>query len=340
MHPDEVLDRFLRQQRELGVRDVILDAPDKAQALRARLGARSSPGRATARPSATPSPGSRPVAHRAAPVDRVAPTVASDAGPAMRVRESPAADAASADWRSALRAAGAGPPTAADPPVPPPAPAARPAPEPIPDGGGIVVGSAGADLFGGPLAAATSLGDIATLVAACQACPLHATALNPVPGQGNPRAQLVCVGEAPGQTEDETGLPFVGRAGDLLTKILESVELRREDVFICNVIKHRPPGNRNPSPEEIAACRPFLMRQLELVRPRVILALGKFAAQTLLETKLEVGKLRERVHTFYGIPLVVTYHPAALLRNPGWKRPTWEDVKLVRRLLDRNADGA
>ena len=132
--------------------------------------------------------------------------------------------------------------------------------------------------------------------------------------------------------------PFVGRSGELLTKILAAINLKREDVFICNVLKHRPPANRNPAPDEIVACRPFLMRQLELLRPRVILALGTFAAQTLLETKLAIGKLRGRVHTFYGIPLVVTYHPAALLRNPNWKRPTWEDVKLARRILDRTTD--
>src|SRR6185436_10809483 len=156
---------------------------------------------------------------------------------------------------------------------------------------------------------------------------------------GSPTAKFVCVGEAPGQTEDETGRPFVGRACELLTKILAAVDLRREDVFICNVLKHRPPGNRNPAPDEIVACRPFLRRQLELLQPRVILALGTFAAQTLLDTKESIGKLRGHVHTFYGVPLVVTYHPAALLRNPGWKRPTWEDVQLARRLLDRTSDG-
>jgi DNA polymerase len=168
---------------------------------------------------------------------------------------------------------------------------------------------------------------------------LHATAKNPVPGEGSAAAKFVCVGEAPGQTEDETGRPFVGRAGELLTRILAAVELKREDVFICNVLKHRPPGNRNPAPDEIAACRPFLLRQLELLQPKVILALGTFAAQTLLDTKLAIGKLRGQVHSFYGIPLVVTYHPAALLRNPGWKRPTWEDVQLARRILDRTNDG-
>jgi DNA polymerase len=131
-------------------------------------------------------------------------------------------------------------------------------------------------------------------------------------------------------------VPFVGAAGQLLTKILASpgVELKREDVFICNVLKHRPPGNRNPMPDEVTACSPYLFRQFELVRPKAILALGTFAAQTLLQTKLAIGKLRSQVHRFHGVPLIVTYHPAALLRNPSWKRPTWEDVQLVRRILD------
>jgi uracil-DNA glycosylase len=147
----------------------------------------------------------------------------------------------------------------------------------------------------------------------------------------------MCVGEAPGANEDEQGVPFVGQAGQLLTKILEAIQLSRDDVFIANVLKHRPPGNRNPLPEEVVACSPYLIRQIELIRPKVILALGTFAAQTLLETKLTIGKLRGQIHSYYGVPLVVTYHPAALLRNPAWKRPTWEDVQLARRILDRSA---
>jgi DNA polymerase len=155
-----------------------------------------------------------------------------------------------------------------------------------------------------------------------------------VPGEGSATARLVCVGEAPGASEDETGRPFVGQAGQLLTKILEAIKLAREDVFIVNVLKHRPPGNRNPLPIEVDACRPYLVRQLEIIRPSVIVAFGTFAAQTLLDTKLSIGKLRGAIHRYHGIPVVVTYHPAALLRNPAWKRPTWEDVQLARRLLD------
>ena len=199
---------------------------------------------------------------------------------------------------------------------------------------GLVVGDAGRDLFGTSIGKIGSLAEIAEVVAGCTRCPLYSTATNPVPGEGNPNAELVCVGEAPGANEDATGRPFVGQSGELLTKILAAISLRREDVFICNVLKHRPPGNRNPMPEEVVACSPYLVQQLELIRPKVIVAFGTFAAQTLLNTKLPIGKLRGSVHRYHGIPLIVTYHPAALLRNPAWKRPTWEDVQLARRILD------
>jgi len=189
-------------------------------------------------------------------------------------------------------------------------------------------------LFDDDVMRINSLPAIEAAVAKCVRCGLYKTATHAVPGEGSPKARLVCVGEAPGANEDETGRPFVGAAGQLLTKILAAVELPRADVFICNVLKHRPPGNRNPLPDEVAACSPYLVRQLELIKPKVIVAFGTFAAQTLLETKLTIGKLRGLVHQYHGIPLVVTYHPAALLRNPAWKRPTWEDVKLARRILD------
>jgi DNA polymerase len=210
---------------------------------------------------------------------------------------------------------------------PPPAPIVSVAP-------GISVGTPAGELFGGPMSSLDSLDNIAAHVASCTRCPLHATATNPVPGEGNPNADFMCVGEAPGATEDQTGRPFVGAAGQLLTKILAAIDFKREDVFICNVLKHRPPGNRNPLPDEVKACSPYLIRQIELIQPKVILALGTFAAQTLLNTTLSIGKLRGQIHRYYGVPLVVTYHPAALLRNPGWKRPTWEDVQLARRILD------
>jgi uracil-DNA glycosylase len=205
---------------------------------------------------------------------------------------------------------------------------------------GLSVGALGAESAGGSMRQLSSLEDVATHVAACTRCGLYATATHPVPGEGNPHADLMCVGEAPGATEDETGRPFIGAAGQLLTKILEAIQLPREQVYICNVLKHRPPGNRNPLPEEVTACSPYLIRQIELVRPKVIIALGTFAAQTLLNTQLSLGKLRGQIHSFYGVPLIVTYHPAALLRNPSWKRPTWEDVQLARRILDRSIAGA
>jgi uracil-DNA glycosylase len=180
----------------------------------------------------------------------------------------------------------------------------------------------------------TSLEQVTAAIAACKACGLVNSATQPVPGVGNPHADVMVVGEAPGEKEDLRGEPFVGPAGELLNKILGAIQLSRETVYICNVLKHRPPGNRNPMPDEVRACAPFLQRQIDLVQPKMILAFGTFAAQSLLETKLAIGKLRQQIHWYQGIPLVATYHPAALLRNDAWKRPTWEDVKLARRVLD------
>jgi uracil-DNA glycosylase family 4 len=199
---------------------------------------------------------------------------------------------------------------------------------------GLVVGQTEGELIPGPIGQLPSLDAIAEKVQKCTRCPLYATATRGVPGEGDPNAELVCVGEAPGGTEDATGRPFVGQAGQLLTKILAAIDMKREEVFIVNVLKHRPPGNRNPQLEEVEACSPYLIRQLELIKPKVIVAFGTFAAQTLLQTKTPLGQLRGLVHRYHGTPLVVTYHPAALLRNPSWKRPTWEDVKLARRVLD------
>ena len=168
----------------------------------------------------------------------------------------------------------------------------------------------------------------------CTRCPLGANRNQFVFGSGNPNAGIMFVGEAPGADEDRSGLPFVGAAGQLLTKIIEAMGLLREEVYICNILKCRPPNNRDPQPEEIAQCEPYLKRQIELVQPRVLCTLGRFAAQTLLRSDLTMGRLRLSEHRYEGIPLVATYHPAALLRNPQWKRPTWEDIKKVRRLYD------
>ena len=193
------------------------------------------------------------------------------------------------------------------------------------------------DLFtADPIAALGSLEALAQLIDACRKCSLGHSRTHSVPGEGNPSAQLVCVGEAPGATEDETGRPFVGRAGKLLDDILKAIGLQREEVFICNVLKCRPPGNRDPEPMERQACSPFLHRQLDLIRPRVLIAWGKPAAITLLNAPgtTSLTELRGKVHRYRGIPLVVTYHPAALLRNPHWKAPTWDDVRIARRILD------
>jgi DNA polymerase len=169
----------------------------------------------------------------------------------------------------------------------------------------------------------------------CTRCALAGTRTTVVFSDGSPDARVMVVGEAPGANEDRTGLPFVGAAGKLLDLMLASVDLSREEsVYICNVLKCRPPGNRNPQSEEISACSPFLLRQIELVRPEAILAVGTFAAQLLTVSQDALGKLRGTVYRYEGVPMVVTYHPAALLRNPGWSRPTWDDLQLLRGILD------
>ena len=191
---------------------------------------------------------------------------------------------------------------------------------------------------GSAIAEAPDLEALAGLVAACSRCSLHESRKKPVFGEGAADARVVCVGEAPGAREDETGRPFVGRAGRLLDRLLMSIGLPRSSVYICNVLKSRPPRNRDPLPEEVAACAPYLLKQLALIEPEVIIAFGAFAARTLLETKSALGRLRGSVHGYSGYPVVVTYHPAALLRNPGWIRPTWEDLQMVRRMLDGSGD--
>ncbi len=163
----------------------------------------------------------------------------------------------------------------------------------------------------------------------CRRCGLSDKRTHIVYGEGNPSARLVFVGEGPGYEEDRSGRPFVGPAGQLLTRIIEAIKLTRDQVYICNVIKCRPPGNRNPATEEIAACRPFLERQITAIGPEVICTLGTFAAQTLLDTQTPISKLRGRFHTYNGIRVMPTYHPAYLLRNPDQKRAVWEDMKKI-----------
>jgi DNA polymerase len=170
----------------------------------------------------------------------------------------------------------------------------------------------------------------------CRGCRLSEGRTHVVFSDGPTQARLMVVGEAPGANEDSTGLPFVGAAGKYLDLLLGTVGLSRdESVYICNVLKCRPPGNRNPQPDEIEACSPFLKRQIEIVRPEALLAVGSFAAQLLTgREKTALGKLRGEVHSYQGVPLVVTYHPAALLRNPKWTRAFWVDLQLLRKVID------
>ncbi len=328
MGAEELLRRYLQQRRELGESELVLDGMTVEEVMRVIGAARAvRPGSRLPRPE-VPVPRGNP------PTDRTAPAHG-DALPD------------DADWRARLSAAGATPPSGkrspprgAEPPAaadaaPPRVREQQRAVAPMPPTG-LIVGAAGEDLFG-TFAAVQSLDEIAALVRGCRRCPLFETATQGVPGEGNPHAELMCVGEAPGEKEDASGRPFVGQAGQLLTSILAAISLSRDEVYIVNVLKHRPPRNRDPLPEEVAACSPYLVRQIELVRPKVIVAFGAFAAHTLLETKLALGKLREQIHLYHGVPVIVTYHPAALLRNPAWKRPTWNDVKLARRILDDTA---
>ncbi len=205
---------------------------------------------------------------------------------------------------------------------------------PIP-GPGLTVELPPHALVGDEIGSLETLVAVAELVRGCRKCSLCEGRTNTVPGEGSPKARLMFVGEGPGDTEDKTGRPFVGRAGDLLNQILASIEIARESVYIANIVKCRPPQNRKPLPDEAAACLPYLHRQIELIRPKVIVALGGTAAESLLGVKKSLGEMRGKVHTLGGIPLVATYHPAALLRNPNWKKPTWDDIRIARQLLDR-----
>jgi DNA polymerase len=303
--------RWLELQRDLGGDEVIVDTPAELHAALAKPAAR-----AKARPTATPetptpaqtparatAPAASPAAPRAkAPVAALPETAAPVTGTARPFGDPDAA------WRKAA------------PPIPGPGMAVTPPATP-PD----------------RLAIWTSLEAIAAAVAECRGCPLCSGRTNTVPGEGNPAAGLMCVGEGPGETEDLSGRPFVGRAGELLDKILENIEVPRPQVYIANVVKCRPPRNRAPLPDERDACIPYLHRQIALVRPKVLLALGSTAAEALLGVKKPLGDLRLRVHRWNGIPLIVTYHPAALLRNPNWKRPAWDDVRIARQLLELDA---
>jgi DNA polymerase len=201
-------------------------------------------------------------------------------------------------------------------------------------GRGLPILPAGTQLLQTTPDPASALRLIRTDIGDCTRCKLHRLGRRQIVfGVGNPEADLMFVGEAPGRDEDEQGIPFVGRAGQLLTKIIEAIDLKREDVYIANVIKCRPPENRNPEPDEVETCEPFLFQQIDTIKPKVIVALGTFAARALLRTLDPISRLRGRVYDYRGAKLIPTFHPAYLLRNPSSKREVWEDMKLVRELL-------
>jgi uracil-DNA glycosylase len=188
---------------------------------------------------------------------------------------------------------------------------------------------------GEPWAQSTSLEDLEALIQDCHKCRLWETRNKLVFGKGSPTAGVMVIGEAPGADEDMQGEPFVGRAGQLLTKMLEAVNFKREDVFIANMLKSRPPNNRDPKPDELEACEPYLWKQILLIKPKMILCMGRIAAISLLKGKeTTLAKIRGNVYDFYGVKVMATYHPAALLRNPDWKRPAWEDLQQFRKLYD------
>jgi uracil-DNA glycosylase family 4 len=288
--------RYLAQQAELGGAEVILGAP-------------------LAKESSAPMPNDRP--------STTAPRPSGEARPG---EASPPRAPGSGETTSAV--------PGADSTQTPAEPKWKRGAPPIP-GPGIAVLSPAPVLLGNDLGMLDTLDAVAERIRTTYCCELCPNRTNAVPGEGNPKARLVLVGEGPGATEDATGRPFVGQAGQLLDSILEAIDVPRSSVYITNIVKCRPPQNRKPLPDEIAACLPYLYRQLDLIAPKVIVAMGGTAGEALLGVRKSLGELRGKVHTYNGIPLVVTYHPAALLRNPNWKKPTWDDVRIARQLLDR-----
>jgi uracil-DNA glycosylase len=310
--------RYLAQQAELGGPEVILAAP-----LAKELPTDPMP---TDRPSTAPRPSGETRSEDPAKASAGSPGVSPSKAPPELTPTKP-------------RPAAESPAGVAEPSPTPETDASgepkwkRGAP-PIP-GPGIVVLSPAPVLLGNDLGLLDTLDAIAERIRTTYCCELCPNRTNAVPGEGNPKARMVLVGEGPGATEDATGRPFVGQAGQLLDSILEAIDVPRSSVYITNIVKCRPPQNRKPLPDEIAACIPYLHRQLDLIAPKVIVAMGGTAGEALLGVRKSLGELRGKVHTYNGIPLVVTYHPAALLRNPNWKKPTWDDVRIARQLLDR-----
>jgi DNA polymerase len=291
--------RYLAQQAELGGAEVILGEPR------------------------TPEPPAAPM-----PTDRTATPHSSGSAPSTELPGSEARSASGGEPMSGTE------PTSGAEPTSGTAPKWKKGAPPIP-GPGIAVLSPAPVLLGNDLGALETVEAVAERIRTTYCCELCPHRTNAVPGEGNPKARLVLIGEGPGATEDSTGRPFVGQAGHLLDTILEAIDVPRTSVYITNIVKCRPPQNRKPLPDEIAACIPYLHRQLDLIAPKVIVAMGGTAGEALLGVRKSLGELRGKVHTYNGIPLIVTYHPAALLRNPNWKKPTWDDVRIARQLLDR-----
>ena len=341
----EQLMRHLVFFRELGVEGVSRDARWRVRDPAAGVGVPADPGSdpATALPGsedAAPGPGD------AAPGPAV-PALGSAAVPAPASAAVPAPGSAAvpgavvpAPGSAAVPGPGPVVPALGSAAVPAPGPAASPR-------GPAAPPSAAAPPAAAPLFSTTAAGsappaappppetldEVRADLGECTRCKLHGGRTNLVFGVGSPTADLVFVGEAPGRDEDRQGIPFVGRAGQLLTRIIAAIGLSRDEVYIANVIKCRPPNNRNPEPDEVATCEPFLFRQLDVIRPRVVVALGGFAIRTLLRTDEAVSRLRGRMFDYRGAKLIPTFHPAFLLRSPERKRDVWEDMKRVRALL-------
>jgi DNA polymerase len=296
---DDRLARYLRQQAELGGPEVYLSA---ARRLGGSAVGASVPDSSASTPE-VPSQAADGAEARAAE-----PPSLRDEPPSRRVAESSRRAAEPSKWRKDA------------PPIP---------------GAGFAVTPPEGGLLGDGVWTLDSLDAVAGLIRDCRKCRLCEGRTHAVPGEGHPAARLMCVGEGPGAKEDETGRPFVGAAGQLLDQILAAIECPRESVYIANIVKCRPPQNRKPLPDEAQACLPYLHRQIALIRPKVLVALGGTAAEWLLGVKRSLGDLRGKVHRYGSIPLIVTYHPAALLRNPHWKKPTWDDVRIARQLLDQ-----
>jgi DNA polymerase len=307
--PRDLLRSYLRQRAELGDDELVLDRHTAAE-VRDILSP-APPRRPSLRP-ADASAQARPAGRTEAPAARAdAPAARREPASASASPETPAETSAT----QAHGRAGAQPPGATPMRQAPGAPARGVSAEEI--------------------RALPVLDAVRDISLGCPRCGLAKTRTHVVFGEGDANADLMVVGEAPGENEDRQGRPFVGKAGKLLDLLLMSAGFPRESVYVCNVLKCRPPGNRNPLPDEVEACSPYLLRQVELVKPRIIVAFGTFAAQTLLGSDVSIGRLRGRLHQYQGIPLVPTYHPAALLRNPGWVRAVWEDLQRARATLDR-----